>query len=69
MVLLLSPFAGALWFPFFNRADPGAWGIPFFVWHQFLWISGSAFVTGLVCFKMAALPRPLGQKRRVQDRG
>jgi hypothetical protein len=68
MVLLLVPFAGALWFPFFNRADPGAWAIPFFVWYQFLWIAGSAFVTGLVCFKTTARPRLLAQKHRMQDR-
>jgi hypothetical protein len=68
IVLLLVPFAGTLWFPFFNRADPGAWGIPFFVWYQFLWIAGSALLTGLVCFKTIAQPQPLAQKHRVQDR-
>jgi Protein of unknown function (DUF3311) len=61
MVLLLVSFAGALSFSFFNRANPGAWGIPFFVWYQFLWIAGSALVTGLVCFKTTARPRPLAQ--------
>lgn len=61
MVLLLVPFAGALWFQ--------VWGIPFFGWYQVLWIAGSALVTGLVCFKATARPRPLRQRHGVQDRG
>ena len=64
MVLLLVPFGGALWFPFLDRADPAAWGIPSFIWYQFLWIAGSVLVTGLL-----GEPRPLGQMRRMQDRG
>jgi hypothetical protein len=69
IVLLLIPFGGALWLSFFDRVDPGAWGIPSFVWYQLLWIAGSALVVGLVCFTATSQPRPLGQKRRVQDRG
>lgn len=31
LLLLLTPFAGVLWVPFFNRLGPELWGIPFFL--------------------------------------
>ena len=39
LILLLTPFVGVLWVPFFNRVNPEVWGIPFFFWYQFLWVS------------------------------
>jgi len=37
-VLLLAPFVGLLWVPFYNRATPKLFGFPFFYWYQFLWV-------------------------------
>jgi uncharacterized membrane protein YhaH (DUF805 family) len=37
-LLLLIPFVGLLWVPFYNRTDPSIFGIPFFYWYQFLWV-------------------------------
>ncbi|WP_370931669.1 DUF3311 domain-containing protein [Bartonella sp. DGB1] len=37
-LLLLLPFIGLLWVPFYNKIDPKLWGIPFFYWYQFLWV-------------------------------
>jgi hypothetical protein len=36
--LLVLPFIGLLWVPFYNRAEPALWNIPFFYWYQFLWV-------------------------------
>ena len=36
--LLVLPFAALLWPPFYNRAAPALFGIPFFYWYQLLWI-------------------------------
>jgi hypothetical protein len=35
---LLLPFIALLWVPFYNRALPDLFGIPFFYWYQMLWI-------------------------------
>ena len=44
-LLLIIPFIGLLWVPFYNSADPELWGFPFFYWYQFTWV----FVTsGLI---------------------
>lgn len=53
LLLLLAPFVGVLWVPFFNRVEPELWGIPFFFWYQFLWVIISALVTALVYLKTA----------------
>ncbi|HEX6549848.1 MAG TPA: DUF3311 domain-containing protein [Gammaproteobacteria bacterium] len=44
-ILLLVPFVGALWVPFYNRIDPMLFGIPFFYWFQFAWIIVTAIIT------------------------
>lgn len=44
-ILLLVPFIGALWVPFYNRMDPALFGIPFFYWFQFVWIIVTAIIT------------------------
>jgi hypothetical protein len=36
--LLIVPYAAVLWVPFYNRARPELFGIPFFYWYQLLWI-------------------------------
>lgn len=63
LVLLLAPFIGVLWVPFFNRVDPQIGGIPFFFWYQFLWVVISAFVTALVYFKATPRPKPVRQEQ------
>jgi len=37
-LLLLLPYIGLLWLPFYAKAEPGLWGFPFFYWYQFLWV-------------------------------
>lgn len=47
-LLLLAPFVGTLWVPFYNAIDPRLAGIPYFYWYQFAWIGVSAAVTTVV---------------------
>jgi uncharacterized membrane protein YhaH (DUF805 family) len=63
LVLLLAPFIGVLWVPFFNRVYPQIWGVPFFFWYQFLWVVISALVTALVYFKATPQPKAVRLKR------
>ena len=37
-LLLILPFIGLLWLPFYNKTDPEIWGFPFFYWYQFVWV-------------------------------
>ena len=37
-VLLLLPFAGLLWVPFYNFQEPALFGFPFFYWYQLAWV-------------------------------
>ncbi len=43
-LLLLVPFLGVLWVPFYNRAEPSLAGIPFFYWYQLVWIVLGALI-------------------------
>ena len=43
-LLLVIPFVGCLWVPFYNRALPALGGIPFFYWYQILWVALTALV-------------------------
>ncbi|MDB5440775.1 MAG: hypothetical protein JWM33_3202 [Caulobacteraceae bacterium] len=54
-LLLVIPYVGLLWTPFFNRVSPEFFGIPFFYWYQILWTP----VTSLLI-----VPVYLHQKRR-----
>lgn len=47
-VLLLLPFIGLLWVPFYNFAEPSLFGFPFFYWYQLAWIPISSLLTWLV---------------------
>ena len=38
---------GALWVPFYNRAEPSLYGIPFFYWFQLAWILVTAAATAI----------------------
>lgn len=43
-LLLLLPFIGLLYPPWYNRIDPAFDGIPFFIWYQFAWLVGGGVV-------------------------
>jgi len=49
-ILLLVPFVGTLWVPFYDSAEPRLGGVPYFYWYQFLWIPIGAAITALVYF-------------------
>ena len=48
MWLLLLPFLGLLWVPFYNQHDPMLFGFPFFYWYQFAWVFVAAALTIIV---------------------
>lgn len=68
LALLLAPFISVLWIPFFNRIEPQLWRIPFFFWHQFLWVAISAIVTALVYLKVSPKLRAIRQAHRESHR-
>ena len=37
-LLLLVPYVGLLWVPFYNQTQPEFLGFPFFYWYQLLWV-------------------------------
>jgi hypothetical protein len=43
-ILLLLPFIGLLWVPFYNFQDPALFGFPFFYW----WVPISSVLIWLV---------------------
>ena len=47
-LLLLLPYAGLLWVPFYNRAGPDLLGFPFFYWYQFAWVPVTSLIIYLV---------------------
>ena len=47
-VLLLLPFVGLLWVPFYNFSAPGIAGFPFFYWYQLAWVPITALLTWIV---------------------
>ena len=49
-LLLLVPFVGVLWVPFYDSIEPKLGGVPFFYWYQFLWVLLGAGLTGIVYF-------------------
>lgn len=46
--VLLIPFIGTLWPPFFASQKPMLGGFPFFYWYLFLWVVISAVLTWFV---------------------
>jgi hypothetical protein len=50
--LLLIPYIGLLWVPFYNSMEPKLLGFPFFYWYQLLWVPITSFITWLVYRKM-----------------
>lgn len=49
--LLLIPFIGGLWVPFYNSVAPTFIGIPFFYWFQLLWVLITAAIVAIVYFR------------------
>jgi hypothetical protein len=47
-LLLLLPFVGLLWVPFFNMTEPSLFGFPFFYWYMFAWVPVSSLITWVV---------------------
>jgi Protein of unknown function (DUF3311) len=47
-VLLLLPFVGLLWVPFYNFQEPALLGFPFFYWYQLAWVPLSSLLIWLV---------------------
>ena len=47
-LLLLIPFLGLLWVPFYNFRDPYLLGFPFFYWYQLAWVPITALLTWIV---------------------
>ncbi len=57
-LLLLIPFVAVLWVPFYNRAEPTLFAIPFFYWYQLLWIPLTALVISTVYWIEVAARAP-----------
>ncbi|WP_027487242.1 DUF3311 domain-containing protein [Allorhizobium undicola] len=36
--LLVIPYIGLLWVPFYNKSEPQLFGFPFFYWYQLGWV-------------------------------
>ncbi len=47
-LLLLVPFVGLLWVPFYDTNEPALFGFPFFYWYQLLWIPITLLLTWIV---------------------
>lgn len=47
-LLLLLPFIGLLWIPFYNQIEPSLFGFPFFYWYQLAWVPATALITFIV---------------------
>ncbi len=48
LLLLLLPFVGLLYPPIYAHLEPKLWGIPFFIWYQFLWVFITVAITAVV---------------------
>src|SRR5258708_24335543 len=57
-VLLLVPFVGLLWVPFYNFQEPALFGFPFFYWYQLAWVPISSVLIWLVYRKRASDEAP-----------
>jgi Protein of unknown function (DUF3311) len=47
-LLLLVPYAGLAWLPFYNKQSPELFGFPFFYWYQLLFVPITALIIYLV---------------------
>jgi hypothetical protein len=46
--LLLLPFIGLLWVPFYNHELPSLFGFPFFYWYQLAWVPITSLLIWIV---------------------
>jgi hypothetical protein len=53
-LLLLLPYVGLLWLPFYNFAQPEWLGFPFFYWYQLAWVPITSLITFIVWRSMRA---------------
>ena len=47
-ILLLLPFIGLLWVPFYNGTLPALFGFPFFYWYQLVWVPITSLLIWIV---------------------
>ena len=47
-LLLLIPYIGLLWVPFFNMKTPDLFGFPFFYWYQLAWVPVTSILIWIV---------------------
>ncbi len=47
-LLLLLPFVGLLWVPFYDARTPELFGFPFFYWYQLAWVPVTALIAWIV---------------------
>jgi hypothetical protein len=47
-LLLLLPFVGLLWVPFYNGLTPELFGFPFFYWYQLMWVPITSLLLWIV---------------------
>lgn len=47
-ILLVLPFIGLLWVPFYNRELPALFGMPFFFWYQLAWVPLTSLLMWIV---------------------
>jgi Protein of unknown function (DUF3311) len=52
-LLLLLPFIGLLWVPFYATDTPELFGFPFFYWYQFAWVPVTSLITWVVYRKVS----------------
>ncbi len=48
--LLVLPYIGLLWVPFYNHPEPELFGFPFFYWYQLAWVPITAGLT-YICYR------------------
>lgn len=48
LLLLLVPFVGVLYPPFYAHLHPELGGVPFFIWYQFVWVLVGVAATATV---------------------
>jgi hypothetical protein len=56
-LLLLIPFIGLLWLPFYNMREPSLFGFPFFYWYQFAWVPATCLILWIVYRHERRTPR------------
>ena len=51
-ILLLIPFIGLLWVPFYNSRDLELFGFPFFYWYQLAWVPLTSLLLWIVYMRL-----------------